>query len=112
MTQRNNFTIQGINRKSLITRMLIGGGIGLIVISLFLSGTGEPNPEWGKFWMLRPLIIVPIATAFGSLSFYSIDFVGSQGTLKRVLAFAFSIISFVISLWLGIVLGLDGTLWN
>lgn len=112
MTHRNNFTIQEINRKSLLTRTLIGGGVGLIVISLFLSGTGETNPEWGKFWMLRPLIIVPIATAFGSLSFYSIDFVGSQGILKKVLAFTFSIILFIISLWLGIVLGLDGTLWN
>ena len=66
MTQANNSTSQP-SQVSLIKRMLVGAGIGLLLISLFLLSAGEPNPEWGKLWMIRPLIIVPLAVAMGGL---------------------------------------------
>lgn len=107
-----NLSINQINRKSLIKRMLLGAAIGLFFISIFLYSVKKPDPNWGKFWMIRPLIIVPLAGAFGSLSFYLKDFIGSQSNWKNILAIIFSSMAFIIILWIGIILGLDGTLWN
>lgn len=101
-----------INPKALFKRMLLGEVIGLIVISFFLFSVDEPNPEWGNLWMVRPLILTPLAGAFGILSFYLRDFVGPQSKVMSFLVFLTSLILFIIALWLGIVLGLDGTLWN
>lgn len=107
-----NLSINQINRKSLTKRMLLGAAIGLFFISIFLYSVKKPDPNWGKFWMIRPLIIVPLAGAFGSLSFYLKDFIGSQSSWKNILAIIFSSLAFIIILWIGIILGLDGTLWN
>ncbi len=62
MTQSSNLTSQP-HQISLVKRMLAGAGMGLLLISLFLLSAGEPNPEWGKQWIIRPLIIVPLAGA-------------------------------------------------
>ena len=97
---------------SLGKRMLIGAGIGLLLISLFLSGINDPDPEWGKYWMIRPLIIVPLAGAMGGLCNYFLINYRSSAGLNKILATALSAIIFIIGLWLGFVLGLDGTLWD
>lgn len=112
MTQRNNAT-QPVRLASLGKRMLIGAGIALILISVFLSGVHDPNPDWGKFWMIKPLIMVPLAGAGGGALFYIMHYLlGYQGGWKKVVALILSIIGFVIALWLGTVLGLNGTLWD
>jgi len=107
-----NFSIPQITTNSIIKRMLAGAVIGLAIISLLVFSVDDPNPEWGKFWMIRPLIITPIVAAFGFLSFFLKDFVRPQTDLMRLVVILLSIIAFVISLWMGTILGLDGTLWN
>jgi hypothetical protein len=97
---------------SLTTRMLIGAGIGLAVISLFLTGNNYVDPAWGKYWMIRPLLVVPFAGAMGGLGNYYIVGQHNRWGLNKVLAIAISLIVCVVGLWLGIVLGLDGTLWD
>jgi hypothetical protein len=97
---------------SLTKRILIGAGIGLLLISLFLHGVKIPDPEWGKFWMIRPLIIVPLAGAMGGLCHYFIMHYHNQFGLHKIIAIALSLVVFVMGLWIGFVLGLDGTLWN
>ncbi|MFZ6009251.1 MAG: hypothetical protein ACOYXT_02790, partial [Bacteroidota bacterium] len=52
---------------SLAKRMIVGAGIGLTLITLFLLSADEPDPAWGKLWMIRPLIVVPFAGAMGGL---------------------------------------------
>ena len=111
MTQINTST-SSIHQGSLVKRMLVGAGIGLLLISLFLLSAGEPNPEWGKLWMIRPLIIVPLAGAMGGLCNYFMVHFNSQVGLNKTIAVILSVIVFIIGLWLGIVLGLDGTMWN
>ncbi len=111
MAQTNNSTSHP-NQASLVKRMLVGAGIGLLLISLFLLSAGEPNPEWGKLWMIRPLIIVPLAGAMGGLCNYFIVQFHSQVGLNKTIAMILSVIVFIVGLWLGIVLGLDGTMWN
>ena len=112
MTQQNNLSAGPINRASLVKRMLIGAGIGLILISLFLFTAGKPNPEWGNFWRIKPLIMVPFAGSIGGLFYYFMDYLSYKGGWRKILAMIGSIVVFIIGLWLGTVLGLNGTYWN
>lgn len=101
-----------VKLKNLFERMLLGAIIGLVIISFFVFTVDEPDPEWGKFWKIRPLIVTPLAGAFGILSFYLKDFIRFNNKLLNFLMVMVSLFVFLIALWLGIVLGLDGTLWN
>ena len=114
MSQRINFTTHYINPASLGKRMIIGAGLGLFLISLFLIGDGDlpVNPEWPKYWYIRPFIVVPIAAAMGAGFSVLLDDLRHQGGWKQAFAIVFSLIVFIVSLWLGTVLGLVGTLWN
>ena len=101
MTQENNLTQP--NPASLGKRMLIGAGIGLLLISVFLFPT-ESRPEWGKFWMVRPLIVVPFAGAMGGLCNYVIF---TRFGLNKIVAGILSVLVFLFGLWIGTVLGLQ-----
>ena len=112
MIDKIKSTIAHISPKSLLKTMLLGATLGLILISLMVFSLKHPNPDWGKWWFIRPLIIVPFVSALGSLSFYLKDFIAPKSIFARVLVVLLSTIAFIIALWVGIVLGLDGTLWN
>lgn len=111
MAQTDNSTSKP-NRFSLGKRMLAGAWIGLVLISLFLIPVDEPDPAWGKLWMIRPLIIVPFAGAMGGLCNYFIVRFHNQFGVNKAIAIILSVIIFIIGLWMGIVLGLDGTMWD
>src|SRR5688572_22117045 len=104
MTQTNNPTSQPA---SLSKRMILGAGIGLLLIAFFLLTADEPDPAWGKFWMIRPLIIVPLAGAMGGLCNYFILSFHDRAGINRIVAIIISVIVFIIGLWMGVVLGLD-----
>jgi heme A synthase len=111
MARSGNSTAH-LNEASLVKRMLAGAGIGLLLISLFLLSAGKPDPEWERLWMIRPLIIVPLSGAMGGLcNFFILQFHQRAG-LNKVLAMIISVIVFIVGLWLGTVLGLDGTMWS
>ncbi|SDQ12503.1 hypothetical protein SAMN05421664_0620 [Chryseobacterium soldanellicola] len=101
-----------INITALIKRVLFGAAIALIIISLFVFGVDHPKPEWGKFWKIRPLIITPLAGAFGGFLLFLPELIQFQSKWKKIGAVIVSILAFVVTLWIGIVLGLDGTLWD
>ena len=101
-----------ININSLLIRMLLGALIGFLVISIFVFGVDYSNPAWPSNWRIRPLIITPLAGAFGILSFYLKDIMGVKGEWPRIFLTFISAIAFLISLWLGTVLGLAGTMWD
>jgi hypothetical protein len=92
--------------------IFFGAGIGLVLISFFLIGVKDPNPEWGKFWMVKPLLIVPIAGAIGGAFYYFIRGLSYKGGLNKTVAVVLSLIIYIIGLWLGVVLGLSNTLWD
>lgn len=112
MAQSNRLTTPPIHPVSVTNRMAAGAGIGLILISLYLSGIKNPNPKWGEYWMIRPFVIVPLAGAMGGLCNYFILHFHKQFGINRIIAVIVSVIVAIIGLWLGIVLGLDGTLWD
>lgn len=112
MTHANNFTIQPVNQPALIKRMLIGGGIALAVIAFFVLSVRHLKPEWGPYWMVQPFLITPLAgVAAGAFNYFVNNLYVLNGW-KKALAVTISILGSFIGLWLGIVLGLAGTLWN
>lgn len=92
--------------------VLIGGAFALIVIGVFLAGVHHPHADWGKFWMVRPLIITPLAGATGGACYYFINQYFYQNNWSKIAAVVLSLLVYIIGLWLGIVLGLAGTLWH
>lgn len=92
--------------------MVVGGAIGLVIICMFIYSSFEADPDWGRHWRIRPLIVTPFITAFGGLWFHLVALARRKAIWVRVLSYPVSLFFFIISLWLGIVLGLDGTLWD
>lgn len=92
--------------------VLIGAAIGFLVISFFVFGADNPPASWGKFWMIRPLIITPLAGATGGVFFYFMDYMRYKNGVNPTVAIVLSLVVGIIGLWLGIVLGLVGTMWN
>lgn len=110
MTQ-NQF-IEKVDIKAILKRMLIGGIIGFLFISIFVFGVDNPNPEWPENWRIRPLVITPIVAAFGGIAFYLVPFLRPQNEVLRVLLYFFSFFAFLVALWMGTILGLVGTMWD
>jgi hypothetical protein len=106
------FRLHKPKTRSLLLNALIGFIIGLGCIALIISGVDQPNPEWGRFWMLRPLMVTPLVSGIGGIALLLPDMLGLKTPLKRILALFGGLLVFIIALWMGIVLGLDGTLWN
>ena len=112
MTPINEYPNQPIHPASARKRMLQGAGIGLILITFFLIGGQEANPEWSKIWMIKPLLMVPAAGALGGLFYYNMDHLRTRGGWREPFALVLSLIVYIIVLWLGIALGLNGTMWD
>ncbi|GAB0155205.1 hypothetical protein CHRYSEOSP005_04660 [Chryseobacterium sp. Alg-005] len=103
---------QTINTGSLVKKVLLGAIVALFIILFFVLSVDQPKPEWGKFWMIRPLIITPLAGAFGGFLLFSPAFLNIQTPWKKIVVTIISFFAFIVTLWMGIVLGLDGTLWD
>jgi hypothetical protein len=112
MTKQEESQNQLVHAASVGKRMLQGAGIALFLISLFLLSAGKPDPGWSKFWMIKPLLMVPAAGALGGLFFYNMDHLRSQGGSREVFAIVLSLVVYLVVLWLGVVLGLIGTMWD
>jgi hypothetical protein len=111
MTQTNNPTSHP-RHVSLTTRMLIGAAVGLALVSFFVFTVDEADPAWGELWMIRPLIIVPFAGAMAGLCNYILLQFHYLAGISKTVAIIVSILVSLVGLWMGIVLGLDGTLWD
>ncbi len=113
MTQNNNFMMPLLNLATIAKRAFVGAAIAYVLITIFLLIPGvATNPNWPKFWMIRPLLIVPLAGAMGGVFYHLMDILRKQEGWKKIVANVVSLLVYIIGLWLGTVLGLDGTLWN
>ena len=92
--------------------MLIGAGIGLVLITIFLLSADYVNPEWSKYWMVKPLILTPIVASFGGALYFYLDKLRASGPVMNVIATILGLVGYVFFLWMGFVLGLNGTFWN
>ncbi len=113
MTHYNPFITQLLNKPVLVKRMLTGAAIGFLLIASFLFIPNyTADPSWPKNWIVKPLIMVPLAGAMGGLSYHFINTVALYKRWSMTLANIVSVLFFIIGLWLGTVLGLDGTMWD
>ena len=112
MTTTDTLPTQPFFTKALATRMLIGAGIGLLLITIFLWGVDNPKPEWSKYWMIRPFVVVTFAGGVGGLFFHLMEGLRRKGNWLMIVANIISLIIFIFGLWIGSVLGLAGTLWD
>jgi len=111
MTTKNTFAPKSVLPAYFIKPMLLGAGIALVLIIVFLSKV-QTSPTWPKFWMARPLIIVPLAGAAGGAVWALLRPMRQKGGWAKAGAIVLGLIIFIIGLWMGTVLGLDGTLWD
>lgn len=112
MVEKHNFQKEPVQLAAAGRRALVGAFIGFTLIALFLAGINPPDPAWGAYWMLRPLLVVPLAGAFGGFLNYLLLRYRQRLGIHPAIAGAISVVVFLVGLWLGFVLGLAGTLWD
>ena len=92
--------------------MLIGAGLGLIAISIFVIGAGKRETEWGNYWRVKPLLLTPFIGAIVGMCY---DITERLRKLNGWLGYLFvglSVIGYALGMWVGLVLGLAGTMWD
>ena len=97
---------------SLTKRMIIGAAIGLGIALFFILPVGAADPAWGKFWWIRPLLVIPFAGAMGGLCNYFLINYRFLVRMNKVVAILLSVFVAIVGMWMGIILGLDGTMWD
>lgn len=97
--------------RPLLYKAMLGAGMALILILAFITGA-ETKAEWPEYWRIRPVIITPLFGAFGGMFYHFTSQLLPQMRIPKPIAYTLGLIGFVIALWLGFVLGLDGTLWD
>ena len=108
MTAKNNLTTQPL----LLKRTLIGAAIGLAIILFFVLGVKNPKPEWGQYWIARPIIVTPIVVALAGACTSFLEPLRREGGMKQIIAYILTGLIYVFGLWFGIIAGLAGTLWD
>ena len=101
-----------INLSTLIKFAISGAFLALILISLLIFSVNTPKPEWDQHWYIRPLIVTPFVSSIGGIALYILNLKDFKSKILNLILLIFSILIFVFFLWIGTVLGLDGTLWN
>ncbi|RZK49732.1 MAG: potassium transporter KefB [Pedobacter sp.] len=84
----------------------------ILLVSLFLLSADKSFPEWGPYWRLKPILIVPFAGMLGGGIFAFLDNFALNMGWSRALFIFLSGLAYLICIWLGFVLGFNGTYWN
>ena len=111
-TKKPQPVLYSLHLASLAKRIFLGGGVGLVLIALFLATADGNDPAWGRFWWVRPLVVVPLAGATAGTVYYLLDLLALQRGWNRIIMGMFGFVLLFVALWLGSVVGLDGTYWD
>ncbi len=112
MNERNEVQNGPMHAASVGKRMGQGAGMGLLLIVVFLLRAGEPDPDWPKLWIIKPLLLVPLVGALGGVFYYNMDHLRNERGWHKALANILSLLVYLFVLWMGTVLGLSGTMWD
>ena len=112
MTHTQNLTTKSIFTPALRSRMLFGAGLGLITVSIFVIAAGSGNPAWGDYWRIKPLLLTPALGAIVGLCYDATQPLRKlNGWVGRVFL-VLSLLGYFVGMWISLVLGLAGTMWN
>lgn len=105
-------SLLSLHYPSLLKHMFIGAFTALVLMLLLILSVEQPDPAWSKYWMIRPIVVIFMAGAAGGF-FYSVmkPFRMRPGW-KGFLAKFICLFVYIVGIWMGSILGLDGTLWN
>ncbi len=108
MTHSNNPASQP-GQASLVKPMLLGAVVGLV--AFFFFSRGEGKPEWGSLWKIRPLVVLLLSGAFWGVCF---NYLVRQKffPLSNTATIILGILGLILGMWMGIVVGFDGTMWD
>lgn len=112
MMNQTAFKERKVFTKFLFKRMLLIGSIGLAIVSVFVIGAGKGDQAWGSNWQIKPLLLTPILGAIIGLLY---DITEPLRKLKGIIGITFTILSVIavlIGLFISLVLGLNGTMWD
>ncbi|MBS7562861.1 hypothetical protein KHS38_00460 [Mucilaginibacter sp. Bleaf8] len=112
MTPKSTLSLQLFFPALLSKQTLVGATVALTLMAFFIAGVKHPDPTWGKLWMIRPLVFAMLAGAAGGTLGYFMNILRKQKGWNKALTFTACLVAYVIAIWMGSVLGLDGTLWN
>lgn len=107
-----NFITTSINKNHLSIMIVVGFALALAFVGFIILSVDNPKPEWSEYWFVKPLLITPIVGAIGGALCYLINTFSFQNSFVKLLRILISIIVLIFFIWIGTVLGLDGTLWN
>ena len=101
-----------VNTKIFNILSLIGIFIGLSITLLFVFGATGEQPQWGPHWWIRPIVIIPLAGWCSGFVFQLLYQKSKSSGKYQVIAVVLGVLLWLIGLWMGMVLGLDGTYWD
>ena len=98
-------------KKQVFLPFAMGLFAGTILVSLLVFSVDTPDPSWGENWKIKPLLVTPLVGGIAGLFYAFMEYLSKTG-FNRTLALLLGICGFLVILWMGLILGLDGTLWN
>lgn len=93
-------------------RMLAGAVIALAMISIFVIGAGRGTPAWGEYWRIKPLLLTPFLGAVIGLCYDATEPLRKLRGWQGKVFFGLSLLGYLVGLWISLVLGLNGTMWD
>ena len=96
----------------LFTYGVVGAAIGLSIIGAFLYTVRNPNPLWGSYWTLRPVLSCALSGFVAGTILYILMSYPYRTMLWSILGKLIGFATFFGLLWVGMVAGLAGTFWH
>lgn len=112
MTALNHTAKEPVNRKTLLLCMVLGALPAISLMSLLVFGAENPDPAWGEYWVIRPLVVITFAGATGGACYYFINRFFGNGIGRKTATVVLTTFVYLFGLWIGTVIGCSGTLWN
>jgi ABC-type transport system involved in cytochrome c biogenesis permease subunit len=112
MTQTENLARRPLFTPALGKRMLVGAIIGLIMSGFFVISAGAGDPSWGNYWQIKPLLLTPFLVAIVGLCYDITEPLRQLNGWTGRVFFALSLVGYFMGMWMALVLGLNGTMWN
>ena len=97
---KQNEINQILQSKYLIKRALLGAGMALVMVSLFLVR------ELDEMWSLLPVTAVTLAGAFGGVFYHIADHLRQQKGWNKILINIFCALVYLAALYMSLVLAL------